>query len=214
MTQVTKPHSRALESKVTVRDGEGEGKKLLDFYASVFNQKSKLIRDWDGTYYEIMAPGCFDEVLRDSKLNCLATVDHARQKMLGRTKSKTLMLNTDDTGLNAIVDIPDTQLGKDTTVQVERGDYFECSFIYAVDPKDITWNRDEDIPVRTINKVSALYDVSIVIDGAYANTAIKARAQEWETEETDTQPPAPCPLQREIEYDILTKELEILQLKK
>lgn len=213
-TKTIKPHSRAIEGKVNIRDGEGEGKKLLDFYASVFNQKSKLIRDWDGTYYEVMAPGCFDDVLRDPNLNCLATVDHSRQKMLGRTKSKTLMLSTDATGLNAIVDIPDTQLGKDTTVQVERGDYFECSFIFTADPADIKWDRTGEIPVRTINKVQKLYDVSIVIDGAYANTAVTARAAEWETDEPVETTPVTEREAVEGQHDILNKEIEILKLKK
>lgn len=210
-----KPHSRAIEGKVNIRDGEGD-KKLLDFYAAVFNQQSKLIRDWDGTYYEQMASRCFDDVLRDAKLNCLATVDHDRQKMLGRTKSKTLMLSTDEYGLNAIVDIPDTQLGKDTTVQVERGDYFECSFIFTADPKDITWDRSGDIPIRTINKVSGLYDVSIVIDGAYANTAVTARAAEWESDIDDIDDPTrnPQPVTRNAAHDILQKQIEIFKLKK
>lgn len=210
-----KPHSRAIEGKVNLRDGEGEGKKLLDFYASVFNQKSKLIRDWDGTYYEVMAPGCFDDVLKDPNLNCLATVDHSRQKMLGRTKSKTLMLTTDATGLNAIVDIPDTQLGKDTTVQVERGDYFECSFIFTADPADIKWDRTGEIPIRTIKKVQKLYDVSIVIDGAYANTAVAARSAEFEEQTETTDKPNPEADQRAIaQHDILQREIEIFKLKK
>jgi HK97 family phage prohead protease len=213
-TKTIKPHSRALEGKVNIREGEGEneGKKLFDFYASVFNQKSKLIRDWDGTYYEIMAPGCFDDVLRDANLNCLATVDHSRQKMLGRTKSKTLMLSTDATGLNAIVDIPDTQLGKDTAVQVGRGDYFECSFIYTADPADIKWDRTGEIPVRTVTKVQKLYDVSIVIDGAYANTVVAARSKELEYEIEDDQ--QPDNQRAEAQHDILNKEIEILKLKK
>jgi len=217
MTTKRKPISRSIDGTAIVRK-ESDGKTYLEFYPSVFNQKSKLIREWGEVFYEIISPEAFKNILADPGLNCLATVDHTRSKMLGRNKSGTLTLSTDDKGLKAVVDMPDTMLGRDTLVQIDRGDYYECSFIYTIGENGVSYDRSGDIPVRTITNIENLYDVSIVIDGAFANTNIKARAQEWEPEEPTIETTAAELVEaaRALanEYDILEKELEIINLKK
>ena len=58
-----------------------------------------------------------------------------------------------------------------------------------------------------------MYDVSIVTDGAYANTQIKKRSLEIETVEPhDRAAEESAMLENEI--DILQKEIDILNLKK
>lgn len=219
--------ARSIDGQAAIRR-EANGKTYIDWYPSVFNQKSKLIREWGDVFFEIIAPGAFDNVLRDEGLNCLATVDHSRGKMLGRNKSGTLTLSTDNTGLKASVEVPDTTLGRDMVVMIERGDYFEGSFIYTIAENGVSYDRSGDIAVRTVTNIADLYDVSIVIDGAFANTAIKLRSTELEIEikvkfdkdgnpiqEPDPQnPPDPEIERAEAQHNILSKELEILKLKK
>ena len=60
---------------------------------------------------------------------------------------------------------------------IERGDYFESSFIFTVNKME--YDKTMDPNERTILEIENLYDVSIVVDGAYANTAVKLRAQKW-----------------------------------
>lgn len=156
--------------------GEGTEGKIIEGYASVFEQRSKIIYDWyEGYFYEVIERGAFDEVLASKQLNVIATVNHMREKMLGRTKSGTLRLSTDDKGLRYEIDVPNTTLGNDTLVQIERGDFYESSFIYTVEKENIRWDETEEgIPIRYIKKVRDLFDVAVVTDGAFANTDVSA----------------------------------------
>lgn len=207
MTTKNKTHARYIEEKPEVRsmDGDTDEKKYIEGYASVFNQKSKLIRDWVGEYYEIIRYGAFTEVLNDRKTDCKATVNHAKDKLLARQKSGTLQLTQDEKGLRYSILKPDTQLGNDTAEMIARGDYFESSFVFTVKPEDVEWDRSAKPATRYINKVSGLFDVSIVTDGYYANTNITIRNIDEEPEASSQKPAASC--------DILNKQIEILRMK-
>jgi hypothetical protein len=201
MSHKNKIISRNLQSeKIHVREADENGNRYIEGYAIIFNQRSKLIRDWDGEYYEIIDPGAVDKVLQDPELNVIATVDHWRDKMLGRTKSGTLELIKDEKGLMYRILVPDTQLGRDIATMIERGDYFESSFIFTINRME--YDKTQDPNVRTIYEIENLFDVSIVIDGAYANTAVKMRNQEWQLEpETNAEP----------KTDILKRKVQILK---
>lgn len=202
-------------SRVAVRRDADTNKTYIDFYAAVFNQRSRLIREWGEVFYEIIDRHAFDAVLADPGLNCIHTVDHIRIKMLGRTSSGTLTLVADDYGLKGTIEMPDTNLGRDMVEMIERGDYKECSFIYTIADKGVQYDRSEEIPVRTVTNVLDLFDTSFVIDGAFANTNIKKRfASDYETPEFDpTIEPEPDNSAAEGEHDILKRELEIIGLK-
>lgn len=198
--------------KLNVRADEESGKRYLEGYAIVFNQRSKLIREWGETFFEVIEPTAPDNVLADEGLNVIATVDHSRAKMLGRNISGTLELVKDDHGLKYIIEVPDTTLGNDTYQMVKRGDYFESSFIFTIAEKGVRTDTAEDIPVRYISDFENIYDVSIVIDGAYANTIAAARAQEYDKQNTPTPDPA-IATEQARQLDILSKELIIETLK-
>jgi len=212
-------YSRQVEGKATVRREQVDGKEktYIDCYPVVFNQRSKLIREWGEIFYEVIAPNALDAVLKDPGINTIHTVDHMRHKMLGRTKSGTLQLAADSYGLKASVEMPNTTLGRDMVEMIERGDYYECSFIFTIADKGVEYDRSKDIPVRTVTNIQDLYDTSFVIDGAYANTNIKARfASEYETPEFN--PLIHQSINSEADelakarMDILQKEIEILKL--
>lgn len=175
----TNRNTHIIDFKPSIRAAsEGSTGRIIEGYASVFNQRSKLIFEWGEVFYEVIEPGFFDDILRSESLNCIATVNHRRDLMLGRTKSGSLRLTADDKGLKYEIDVPETQLGKDTLYQVERGDFFESSFIFTVQAANVRWDKTpEGIPIRYLSKADDLFDISIVTDGAYANTNIAAR--EW-----------------------------------
>lgn len=204
MKQKNKIISRNLGTeKIHIREADENGNRYIEGYAIVFNQRSKLIRDWDGEYLEIIDSGAVDKVLQDPDLNVIATIDHYREKMLGRTKSGTLELIKDEKGLMYRILVPDTQLGRDIATMIARGDYFESSFIFTAERME--YDKTQDPNIRTIYEIGNLYDVSIVIDGAYANTAIKLRAQEWQVEE-------PLPAKNaSYKTDILKRKMQLLK---
>ena len=207
--------TRNTTAAASVRE-ETDGKTYIDFYPAVFNQRSKLIREWGEMFYEVIDPKAFDNVLADPGLNTIHTVNHKREKMLGRVVSGTLKLTTDEKGLKATIDMPDTTLGRDMVEMIKRGDYYECSFIYTIAENGVKYERGEEIPVRTVTNIADLIDTSFVIDGAFANTQIKLRSviEGWETEpdedeeeETVTRKP-----KLETDIDILRKRAVILNL--
>lgn len=213
METKNKTISRAINAEqIVVRSDSESGKRYIEFYPIVFNQKSKLIREWGEVFYEVIEPTAPDNVLRDPGLNVIATIDHKREKMLGRNKSGTLELVKDDKGVKAIVEVPNTTLGNDTAELVSRGDYYESSFIFSIAEKGMRYDRSEDIPTRYISDFSALRDVAIVIDGAYANTNVKLRAQEWENETLNVEHDTLNSRSAAALHDILRKEIEIIQL--
>lgn len=196
---------RAQSEQISIRSDEENGKRYIEGYAIVFNQRSKLIREWGDTFYEVIEPGAVDGALSDPGMNIIATINHDRSQMIARTKSGTLKLEKDSRGVKYTIEIPDTQLGKDTAALVARGDYFESSFIFTLADKGYRQDTSEDIPVRYITNMRRIYDVSIVTDGAYANTNITLRNLDEEPETSGQKPEASC--------DILSKQIEILRMK-
>lgn len=156
--------------EVSIRsDGEG---KLIVGYAAVFNKLSRIIVENGKLFYEKIHPNAFDDVL-SKELNVVANMYHDDERILARTKSGTLILSVDDYGLKYTFSAPNTSIGRDAVELLERGDIFESSFKYFFSPKDLTWSRDEKgVAIRTVNKVSVLKDVALVINGAFAATDV------------------------------------------
>jgi HK97 family phage prohead protease len=155
---------------------EEDGKKFLEGYGSVFNQRSKLIYEHGKFFFEIIDPKAFDEVLRDESLDVYLTLNHSRDKVIARTISGTLTLTTDEKGLLFRAEMPNVSYANDTYELVSRGDLFENSFAFVVNRNDEEWTKDKDgNNIRFIKKVSKLIDVSVVTNGAYANTTVSAR---------------------------------------
>jgi HK97 family phage prohead protease len=105
--------------------------------------------------------------------------------VLGRSTSGTLRLSADDEGLAYEIDPPDTQLGRDLSVLVSRGDITGASFAFSIDPKGESYHKDaEGMTVRTVSQVAGLYDVSIVTVPAYSASSASLRSlKAWEKEQ-------------------------------
>ena len=150
-------------------------------YAAKFNSRSKNL----GGFVEIIAPGAFDDVLED---DTRAVFNHDPNFVLGRRSSGTLKLFIDEIGLGYEITPPDTQTVRDLVLTpMERGDINQSSFVFRLGHRGDDWHEDEDgILVRTINKVSALIDVSPVTYPAYTDTDSAKRSLEtWQKEQTD-----------------------------
>ncbi len=145
---------------------DGAGKKKLYGYAAIFNSDTTI-----GDYFiERIDKGAFDKAIKG---DVRALVDHDAGRVIGRTKSGTLKLATDDKGLSVEIDVPDTVDGRDLLTLVDRGDVSGMSFGFRVLKQE--WDETGDLPVRTILDVE-LYEVSAVAFPAYEDTEIGARS--------------------------------------
>lgn len=154
------------ELRVARRDGGGA---TIVGYAAVFD---KLSVDLFG-FREKVAPGAFAESIAAGD-DVRALWNHDPNIVLGRTKSGTLRLAEDETGLRVEIDTPDTQQARDLVAVIERGDVDQMSFAFRT-LKD-KWQIDgEEQYVRTLLQVK-LYDVSPATYPAYPDTSMGVRA--------------------------------------
>jgi uncharacterized protein len=168
---------------VRTKTDEATNKRYLEGYGAVMNHKSKIIYEYIDSerefrqFFETIETGAFDEVLEaiaDKRADCVMTLNHRLDQIMGRTKSGTLTLTVDEKGLFFRCELPNTQLGNDTYEMISRGDYFECSFSFGIQNENQRWEKDEQgIWVRTIKKISRLTDVCVCsFQGAYSETDI------------------------------------------
>lgn len=155
---------RDLSAPIEVRDNS----RTVAGYAAVFNS----IADIGGAFREQIAPGAFAKAI-DGDVRAL--FDHDTSSVLGRTKAGTLRLNEDSRGLAVEIDLPDTQVGRDLTASMARGDIDGMSFGFRVTKQD--WDESGDVPLRTIRELELL-EVSVVTFPAYADTEVALRSLE------------------------------------
>lgn len=134
-------------------------------YAAVYGVPTNRQQQYAGT--ETIGDHAFDGLLSQ---DVVALVDHNPSMLLGRTTSGTLRLASDAHGLAFELDLPDTQLGRDTRELVRRGDLAGCSFTAAVGTVERTAGG------VTHTAFSRLVDVSVVASPAYPETSVVARA--------------------------------------
>lgn len=142
----------------------------IEGYAAVFNVSADL-----GFLTERIAPGAFSRAIAEKQdVRCL--FNHDPNNVLGRTKSGTLALSEDNTGLSYVCDMPDTQIGRDVHTMITRGDVDQCSFGFIVTKEEVTYNDDGSC-TRQIQDCD-LFDVSPVTYPAYESTSVEARSNE------------------------------------
>lgn len=152
-----------------VRSEDGSKVPTIVGYAAVFNRRSV---DLFG-FYEEVAPGAFADTLAAGD-DVRALWNHDPNIVLGRTKSGTLALREDDTGLWCEIQPPDTQQARDAVALIERGDVDQMSFSFRV--LEDKWRIDADESyVRRLVTVK-LYDVAPATFPAYPDTSIGVRS--------------------------------------
>lgn len=140
-----------------------EGNTLVGV-AAVYGVPTTRQSDFPG--HETIARGAFDALLED---DVVAVVNHDMTQLLGRTASGTLRLASRDDGLHMSVDLPDTQVGHDARVLVERGDLRGMSFTAA-------FGEIERVKGGVVHRTfSRLVDVSVVTSPAYRETSVAIR---------------------------------------
>lgn len=171
---------RCAAGKVEIRSEEGRPKTIRG-YAAVFNSRSENL----GGFVEIIQRGAFRDVLAQSP-DVRALLNHNADLILGRTKSGTLKIGEDDTGLWYEITPADTQVTRDLMESIRRGDLDQSSFAFSLTREGQDWKEEDGgkLMVRTIKKVSRLMDVSIVAFPAYAEASVALRTMQEVSNET------------------------------
>lgn len=141
-------------------------------YAAVYNMLSEDL----GGFREMIKPGAFRDVIAKCDIRALA--NHSPDRLLGRLKAGTLRLRDTPLGLLDEIDLPNTQVGRDTAVSIRRGDMDGQSFSFLCNPEDVEWDWTTTPPTRIIHRFSRCYDVGPVTDPAYTETTAAMRSMD------------------------------------
>lgn len=157
----------------------GEAKTIAG-YAALYGVRSRNLGSERLPLYEVILQGALRNRLND---DVRALVNHnGGLTTLARTKSGTLKLTEDETGLRYEFEVPDTQAGRDIYEIIKRGDIDQSSFAFRIKRSGETYKRvlenDREVVIREISEVSELFDVSIVTYPAYDETMVEARGFE------------------------------------
>lgn len=168
--------SKEIERRILCRevrvDQSGE-KPVIRGYAALFNTLSEDL----GGFREQLAAGAFSDALSNSDVRAL--INHDPNLVLGRDRAGTLAMREDATGLQVEISPPETQYARDLVEVMKRGDVSQMSFAFTVAKEDQAWTRDGTGPwLRTIKRISRLFDVSVVTYPAYPQTSAAVRALE------------------------------------
>jgi len=175
MTQISEAVERRVFNLVTelrAASAEAESRTIIGS-AAVFNVQTDM--RW---YKEMIDPGAFDDILNDESHEVVALVNHDDDAVLARRSEKTLKIWKESDKLMYQFDAPNTTVGNDLLENVRLRNIKHSSFQFEVSEQK--WTYDENNPnndLRTILKVSKLWDVSPVTFPAYPDTDVAKRSR-------------------------------------
>ena len=152
-------------------------KQTVVGYGAVFNSMSNDL----GGFREYISPEAFEGRMED---DVRFLFNHDPNYVLARTTNGTLRMSVDEKGLRYEADMPNTSTARDLVELLKNGTVNQSSFAFIVE--DDSWEVKDGINIRTINKVSRLYDLSSVVYPAYseASSSVALRSMEqWQEKE-------------------------------
>jgi hypothetical protein len=154
-------------------------------YAAVFDVWTTLYECDDLVVRERIRPGAFRNAIASGQ-DVRALIDHDPSLILGRTRSGTLALVEDATGLSVVIRPPDTQVARDVRANIAAGNVSQMSFAFVPRPggETVVTTRTEggattqEIEITDVD----LFDVSVVTYPAYESTSVSVRAKRMRDE--------------------------------
>lgn len=157
---------------------EGDGQLLIEGYPIIFESET-LIGNEDYGFREVISKNALDGAnMKDVPLR----YNHNNMNyILARTRNKSLALTIDDKGLfmRAVLQ-SDVQAHRDAYNMVRSGLLDKMSFAFNVTSQTVETGK---IPLRRVESIGRLFDVSIVDFPAYDTTSVYARS--FESVETE-----------------------------
>lgn len=151
-------------------------KGVIDGCPIVFNQRTAI----GDLFYEEIDPHALDDAdISDIKF----MVNHndgmiplARHRR-GKRSTMDVEIKPDGLHIKTTLDIENNATARELCSAVTRGDIEDMSFAFGVLVSGYEWrDLDTDMPTRRITKISKVFEVSAVNDGAYPQTSIYARS--------------------------------------
>lgn len=162
-------------NSIEARADDDDGKKVVNGYATVFDTPYELFSYGGYTVREQVDAHAFDEC---DMSDVIMQYDH-EGRVFARTSNETLTVRTDDYGLYTEADLSGTELGGQVYEEIAGGYTDKMSFGFKVseDEREITEDHEtgQVTVLRTITKISKLFDVSAVSIPANDATTISAR---------------------------------------
>lgn len=160
---------------VEVRQSNNGTDFTLTGHAAVFERWSEDLSTWAGTFREKIATGAFTDVLKSSPPPDVRLLINHDGLPLARTKSGTLELSEDETGLRVWARLAPTGLAQDLRMAMQRGDLDQMSFAFTIAEDEWVEDHESEEVERTITRVGELFDVSVVTFPAYPDTEATMR---------------------------------------
>lgn len=154
---------------------EGKSEKIVSGYATTFNDPYILWTEPGYVIREQIDRAAFDEC---DMTDVIMQYDH-QGRVFARTSNNTLATEPDDTGLHIRAQLGGTEIGRQLYEEIDGGYTTKMSFGFKVeeDRRDKAEKEDGTIEIlRTVTKISKLYDVSAVSLPANDATSISARS--------------------------------------
>lgn len=143
-------------------------------HAAVFNSLSDDL----GGFREVLEPGAFRAAL-EKQPDVRLLFGHNGDTLipLARTKSGTLEIREDDTGLHVWARVAPTSFARDMRIAMERGDLDQMSFAFTLQEGGDDWENTDTGVIRTIRRdgIRDIFDVSVVTYPAYPETDVAMR---------------------------------------
>ena len=183
-----------------MRVEETEDKMILEGYAIVFDQET-MIGDEERGFKEVISR---DSLTKTNMKDVPMKYNHMDSFLiLARTKNKSLSLSVDEHGLKVRAELLNTTTNADVYKMVKAGLLDKMSFAFTV--KKQSWDRSSKIPLRRIEEIDRLFDVSVVDLPAYEGTSIYSRSLDL----VETELKAMDLAKREEEAKVIRKRISI-----
>jgi len=154
---------------------EQDGKKIVEGYATVFDQEYKL---WGDERYQVLESVDSRAFENADMSDVIMQYDH-EGRVFARLSNGTLELKADDHGLKMRADLGGTELGRQLYEEIKGGYTTKMSFGFSVRKFERKEERNEETGAvtvhRKITEIKKLYDVSAVSLPANDATEISAR---------------------------------------
>lgn len=142
-------------------------------HAIVFGERTEIGNAQSWGFWEQVDAGAVDRAISEEH-DVRLLLNHNPDHLLARTKSGTLTLEKKSKGLYVEAPLPNTTVGRDLAVLLERGDIDQMSFAFQI--KAEKWESlDDGSELRTILDMD-LFDVSPVTYPAYKTTDASLRS--------------------------------------
>ena len=173
-TKFDKREYRKIDATLMETRTAEDGAKIVEGYATTFNQPYQLWRDKEMTVNEQVDRNAFAET---DMTDVIMQYDH-EGRVFARIANGTLELESDEHGLRIRANLGGTEIGRQLFEEIEGGYTNKMSFGFTVTGEERKTTRDADghiTVLRTITKIGKLFDVSAVSLPANDATEISAR---------------------------------------